>query len=96
MGRIATLTEPWTSPQAGEGIAVERRGVVAGSWSARWRLRLAFDLRGRASLILACCGLRGSSREDLSADEIVGKQTWTTLLRHWLLFSQPGEPNYAI
>jgi hypothetical protein len=47
-------------------------------------------------LILACCGLRGSSRGDLSADEIVGKQTWTTLLRHWLLFSQPGEPNYAI
>jgi peptidoglycan hydrolase-like protein with peptidoglycan-binding domain len=28
--------------------------------------------------------------ENLSADGIVGKQTWTTLLRHWLLFSQPG------
>ena len=28
--------------------------------------------------------------ENLSVDGIVGTQTWTTLLRHWLLFSQPG------
>jgi peptidoglycan hydrolase-like protein with peptidoglycan-binding domain len=28
--------------------------------------------------------------ENLSVDGIVGKQTWTTLLRHWLLFSQPS------
>jgi zinc D-Ala-D-Ala carboxypeptidase len=28
--------------------------------------------------------------ENLSADGIVGKQTWTALLRRWLLFSQPG------
>jgi peptidoglycan hydrolase-like protein with peptidoglycan-binding domain len=28
--------------------------------------------------------------ENLSVDGIVGQQTWTTLLRHWLLFSQPG------
>jgi peptidoglycan hydrolase-like protein with peptidoglycan-binding domain len=27
---------------------------------------------------------------NLSVDGIVGKQTWTALLRHWLLFSQPG------
>ncbi len=28
--------------------------------------------------------------ENLSTDGIVGKQTWTALLRRWLLFSQPG------
>ena len=28
--------------------------------------------------------------ENLSVDGIVGKQTWTALLRHWLLYSQPG------
>lgn len=28
--------------------------------------------------------------ENLSVDGIVGKQTWTALLRRWLLFSQPG------
>jgi peptidoglycan hydrolase-like protein with peptidoglycan-binding domain len=28
--------------------------------------------------------------ENLSVDGIVGKQTWTALLRYWLLFSQPG------
>jgi peptidoglycan hydrolase-like protein with peptidoglycan-binding domain len=28
--------------------------------------------------------------ENLSADGIVGKQTWTALLRRWLLFSRPG------
>jgi peptidoglycan hydrolase-like protein with peptidoglycan-binding domain len=28
--------------------------------------------------------------ENLSVDGIVGTQTWTTLLGHWLLFSQPG------
>jgi hypothetical protein len=26
----------------------------------------------------------------LDVDGIVGKQTWTALLRRWLLFSQPG------
>jgi hypothetical protein len=28
--------------------------------------------------------------ENLSVDGVVGTQTWTTLLRRWLLFSQPG------
>ena len=28
--------------------------------------------------------------ENLSVDGIVGRQTWTTLLRHWLLFSRPS------
>ena len=28
--------------------------------------------------------------ENLSVDGIVGRQTWTALLRRWLLFSQPG------
>jgi peptidoglycan hydrolase-like protein with peptidoglycan-binding domain len=28
--------------------------------------------------------------ENLAVDGIVGKQTWTALLRRWLLFSQPG------
>ena len=28
--------------------------------------------------------------ENLSADGVVGKQTWTALLRRWLLFSEPG------
>jgi peptidoglycan hydrolase-like protein with peptidoglycan-binding domain len=28
--------------------------------------------------------------DDLSVDGIVGRQTWTTLLRHWLLFSRPS------
>jgi peptidoglycan hydrolase-like protein with peptidoglycan-binding domain len=28
--------------------------------------------------------------ENLSVDGIVGQQTWTALLRRWLLFSQPG------
>jgi peptidoglycan hydrolase-like protein with peptidoglycan-binding domain len=30
------------------------------------------------------------SNENLTVDGIVGKQTWTALLRRWLLFSQPG------
>ena len=30
--------------------------------------------------------------ENLSVDGIVGTQTWTALLRRWLLFSQPGQP----
>jgi peptidoglycan hydrolase-like protein with peptidoglycan-binding domain len=28
--------------------------------------------------------------ENLSVDGIVGRQTWTALLRRWVLFSQPG------
>jgi peptidoglycan hydrolase-like protein with peptidoglycan-binding domain len=28
--------------------------------------------------------------ENLAVDGIVGTQTWTALLRRWLLFSQPG------
>ena len=28
--------------------------------------------------------------ENLSVDGIVGRQTWTALLRRWLLFSQPS------
>jgi peptidoglycan hydrolase-like protein with peptidoglycan-binding domain len=28
--------------------------------------------------------------ENLAVDGIVGRQTWTALLRRWLLFSQPG------
>jgi len=28
--------------------------------------------------------------ENLSVDGIVGTQTWTALLRHWVLFSQPS------
>jgi peptidoglycan hydrolase-like protein with peptidoglycan-binding domain len=28
--------------------------------------------------------------ENLSVDGIVGKNTWTALLRRWLTFSQPG------
>ena len=28
--------------------------------------------------------------ENLSVDGIVGRQTWSALLRRWLLFSQPG------
>jgi peptidoglycan hydrolase-like protein with peptidoglycan-binding domain len=28
--------------------------------------------------------------ENLAVDGVVGKQTWTALLRRWLLFSQPG------
>jgi peptidoglycan hydrolase-like protein with peptidoglycan-binding domain len=28
--------------------------------------------------------------ENLGVDGIVGRQTWTALLRHWLLFSEPG------
>jgi peptidoglycan hydrolase-like protein with peptidoglycan-binding domain len=30
------------------------------------------------------------ANENLAADGIVGKNTWTTLLHRWLLFSQPG------
>ena len=33
---------------------------------------------------------RFQQNENLSVDGIVGKQTWTALLRRWLLFSQPG------
>ena len=36
------------------------------------------------------CVRNFQQNENLSADGIVGKQTWTALLRHWLLFSQPG------
>jgi peptidoglycan hydrolase-like protein with peptidoglycan-binding domain len=28
--------------------------------------------------------------ENLPVDRIVGRQTWTTLLRHWMLFSRPS------
>jgi peptidoglycan hydrolase-like protein with peptidoglycan-binding domain len=35
--------------------------------------------------------VRGFQQNDnLSVDGIVGRQTWTALLRRWLLFSQPG------
>ena len=30
------------------------------------------------------------SNENLTADGIVGRNTWSVLLRRWLLFSQPG------
>ena len=30
------------------------------------------------------------SNENLTVDGIVGRNTWTALLRRWLLFSQPG------
>jgi peptidoglycan hydrolase-like protein with peptidoglycan-binding domain len=30
------------------------------------------------------------SNENLVVDGVVGRNTWTTLLRHWVLFSQPG------
>lgn len=30
------------------------------------------------------------SDENLTVDGIVGRNTWTALLRRWLLFSQPG------
>jgi hypothetical protein len=28
--------------------------------------------------------------DNLDVDGIVGRRTWTALLRRWLLFSQPG------
>jgi peptidoglycan hydrolase-like protein with peptidoglycan-binding domain len=30
------------------------------------------------------------ANENLDADGIVGRQTWTALLRRWVLYSQPG------
>jgi peptidoglycan hydrolase-like protein with peptidoglycan-binding domain len=33
---------------------------------------------------------RFQADENLTADGIVGRHTWTALLRRWLLFSQPG------
>ena len=100
-GRNALLTAEHLAPgdvRVTLALPLLRRGLHPGEPPVR-RLQYMLNFVG-GTQDLAVDGIFGPRTEaavrhfqansNLAADGIVGKQTWTALLRQWLLFSQPG------
>jgi peptidoglycan hydrolase-like protein with peptidoglycan-binding domain len=96
--RRNTMSAPQADAQVTLSLPILRRGQRSGEPPVE---RLQFMINFvRGVQELAVDGIFGpkteaavrdfQQNENLSVDGIVGKQTWTALLRRWLLFSQPG------
>lgn len=89
-----------TDVQVTLGLPVLKKGPNADAIPTTvQKLQLMLNQR-RSSPTLAVDGLFGpkteaslkrfQQNENLPVDGVVNQQTWTTLLSHWLLFSEPG------
>jgi len=93
-----TMSSPQADVQVTLSLPVLRRGQHTGEQPV---YRLQFILNFIAGVDnLDVDGIFGPKTEaavrdfqqgeNLSIDGIVGRQTWTTLLQHWMLFSRPS------
>ncbi len=92
------MSGPQTNAQVTLSLPILRRGQLSGEAPVE-RLQFMLNFVGGVD-DLDVDGIFGpkteaavrafQQNENLSVDGIVGRQTWTALLRRWLLFSQPG------
>jgi peptidoglycan hydrolase-like protein with peptidoglycan-binding domain len=97
-GGSLAMSTPQANAQVTVSLPILRRGQLSGEPPVE---RLQFMLNFVSGVDdLDVDGIFGpkteaavrafQQNENLSVDGIVGQQTWTALLRRWLLFSQPG------